>query len=174
MSECMAGWGGVVERVGARVLGVDPGLAATGYAVVESRGRRFSVLVAGTVRTQPGTVLPERLGQIHDVLSAAIAAHDPQTVAVEDVFLARNAPSAMGTAEVIGVVKLLARGRELRSFPPRQVKKWICGNGSAPKEQMLAMVKALVCSDGAEMAQWSDHAGDAVAIALCAFFAGGR
>lgn len=163
-----------MERVGARVLGVDPGLSATGYAVVEGRERGCSVIAAGTIRTHPKMVLPERLGRIHDVLSAAIVAHDPQTVAVEDVFLARNAPSAMGTAEVIGVVKLLARGRELRSFPPRQVKKWICGNGSAPKEQMMAMVKALVSGDGEAMAKWSDHAGDAVAIALCAFFARDR
>ncbi|MBC7220953.1 crossover junction endodeoxyribonuclease RuvC [Candidatus Bipolaricaulota bacterium] len=170
----MAGWGGVVEQVGARVLGVDPGLSATGYAVVEARGRRFSVLAAGTIRTQPGTGLPERLGHIHDALVQTIATYEPQAVAVEEVFLARNAPSAMGTAEVIGIVKLLARGRELRAFPPRQVKKWICGNGSAPKEQMLAMVKALVSGDGEAMAKWSDHAGDAVAIALCAFFAGGR
>lgn len=174
MTDFRTGGRGIGGRVGGRVLGVDPGLSATGYAVVEDQGRGFSVLAAGTVRTQPGTVLPERLGRIHDVLSAAIAVHDPQTVAVEEVFLARNAPSAMGTAEVIGVVKLLARGRELRSFPPRQVKKWICGNGSAPKEQMLAMVKALVSGDGPEMATWSDHAGDAVAIALCAFFVGVR
>jgi crossover junction endodeoxyribonuclease RuvC len=159
---------------GARVLGVDPGLSATGYAVVERRGRAFAVLVAGTVRSGPRMVLPERLGQIHDALAAAIVAYDPQAVAVEEVFLARNAPSAMGTAEVIGIVKLLARGRELRSFPPRQVKKWICGNGSAPKEQMLAMVQALVSGDRGAMEQWSDHAADAVAIALCAFFAGER
>lgn len=165
---------GVAEPVGARVLGVDPGLSSTGYAVVEGRGRRFAVLDAGTIRTYPGTVLPERLGHIHDVLVETIVAYDPQAVAVEEVFLARNAPSAMGTAEVIGIVKLLARGRELRCFPPRQVKKWICGNGSAPKEQMLAMVKALVSGDGAAMAKWSDHAGDAVALALCAFFEGGR
>jgi len=160
--------------VGARVLGVDPGLSSTGYAVVESRGRGFAVLEAGTIRTHPGTVLPDRLGLIHDSLVQTVAAYEPRAVAVEEVFLARNAPSAMGTAEVIGIVKLLARGRELRCFPPRQVKKWICGNGSAPKEQMVAMVKALVSGDGAEMAKWSDHAGDAVAIALCAFFEGGR
>jgi crossover junction endodeoxyribonuclease RuvC len=168
---------------GARVLGVDPGLSATGYAVVATRrdglrsaahGSRFTVLEAGTVRTRPETPLPERLGLIHDTLSQAIATFDPQAVAVEEVFLARNAPSAMGTAEVIGIVKLLARGRELRSFPPRQVKKWICGNGSAPKEQMLSMVKALVSGDGGAREQWSDHAADAVAIALCAFFAGDR
>ncbi len=159
---------------GARILGVDPGLSSTGYAVVEGRGRRFVVLDAGTIRTRPGIPLPERLGLIHDALAQAIVAFDPRAVAVEEVFLARNAPSAMATAEVIGIVKLLARGREIRSFPPRQVKKWICGNGTAPKEQMLAMVKALVSGDGPEMAKWSDHAGDAVAIALCAFFDGDR
>lgn len=150
-----------------RVLGVDPGLAATGYAVVAGGQGRFSVLEAETIRTRSGTSLPERLGKIHDVLAAAIARFDPQGVAVEEVFLAQNAPSAMATAEVIGVVKLLARGRALRTYPPRQVKKWICGSGAAPKEQMLAMVKAVV---GGEGSQWSDHAGDAIALALCALF----
>ncbi|MCX7750965.1 MAG: crossover junction endodeoxyribonuclease RuvC [Candidatus Bipolaricaulota bacterium] len=153
-----------------RVLGVDPGLAATGYAVVAGRRDGFSVLTAGTIRTKPDTPLPERLGEIHDRLQAALAAFDPHGVAVEEVFLARNAPSAMGTAEVIGIVKLLARGRFLRAYPPGVVKKRICGNGSAPKEQMLAMVRALVGGKGAE--GWSDHAGDAVALALCALFEG--
>ncbi len=157
-----------------RVLGVDPGLAATGYAVVEERGRRFSVLEAGTLRTQPTSDLPERLGRIHDALAKAIAIYDPAAVAVEEVFLARNAPSAMATSEVIGVVKLLARGRDLRSFPPRQIKKWICGSGSAPKEQMLAMVESLVSGGGRATENWSDHVGDAVAIALCALFEGER
>lgn len=166
--------GGPEGRGGMRVLGVDPGLSATGYAVVESRGRKFAVLSAGTVRTRPDTPVPERLGRIHDALAQTLASYDPHAVAVEEVFLAQNAPSAMGTAEVIGIVKLLARGRELRSFPPRQVKKWICGNGAAPKEQMMAMVNALVSGERAEMGKWSDHAGDAVAIALCAFFEGGR
>ncbi|HAZ27403.1 TPA: hypothetical protein DCY67_02135 [Candidatus Acetothermia bacterium] len=166
---------------GSRVLGVDPGLSATGYAVVTGdplTRDRFLILDAGTIRTRPETPLPERLGRIHDALAQAIATFDPETVSVEEVFLARNAPSAMATAEVIGVVKLLSRGRELRRYPPRQVKKWVCGNGSAPKEQMLAMVKALVGNQGTSAAAnpvtMSDHAADAVAIALCAFFEGDR
>ncbi len=152
-----------------RILGVDPGLAATGYAVVAGDGGKFSVLEAGTIRTDPREPLPERLAKIHDVLAGALDRFDPHGVAVEEVFLGQNAPSAMATAEVIGVVKLLARGRTLRTYPPRQVKKWICGNGSAPKEQMLAMVKAVV---GGEGSRWSDHAGDAIALALCALFEG--
>ncbi|MFH1609347.1 MAG: crossover junction endodeoxyribonuclease RuvC [Candidatus Bipolaricaulota bacterium] len=157
-----------------RVLGVDPGLSATGYAVVAGAGQRFSVLEAGTIRTRPGTPLPERLGLIHDALVQAIATFDPRAVAVEEVFLGRNAPSAMATAEVIGIVKLLARGRDLRTYPPRQVKKWICGNGSAPKEQMISMVASLITGGRLPVDRWSDHAADAVAIALCAFFEGDR
>lgn len=155
-----------------RVLGVDPGLAATGYAVVAGGRDGFVVLEAGTIRTRADTPLPERLGEIHDRLLRALVEFDPHGVAVEEVFLAQNAPSAMATAEVIGIVKLLARGRKLRAYPPRAVKKRICGSGSAPKEQVLAMVRALVGGKGAEA--WSDHAGDAVALALCALFEGER
>jgi len=153
-----------------RVLGVDPGLTATGYAVVTSRPHGFHVLTAGTVRTQAGMPLPDRLGTIHDVLAHVVNRFAPQGVAVEAVYLARNAPSAMATAEVVGVVKLLARGRELHTFPPRQVKKWICGNGSAPKEQVMSMIQDLTGDAGIA----GDHTADAVAVAICALLQRGR
>ncbi len=147
-----------------RVLGVDPGLAATGYAVVAGSTQGFRVLTAGTVRTRPNTPLPERLGAIYDALAQVVEAFQPQAVALEEVYLARNAPSAMATAEVVGVVKLLARGRDLHTFAPRQVKRWICGSGAAPKEQMIRMVEDL-----AQVQELGpDHAADAVAVAICA------
>ncbi|MCX7844860.1 MAG: crossover junction endodeoxyribonuclease RuvC [Candidatus Bipolaricaulota bacterium] len=146
-----------------RVLGVDPGLAATGYAVVAEEGGGFRLLAQGTVRTAAEEPLPARLGRIHAALSQVVAAWDPWAVALEDVYLAKNAPSAMYTAQVTGVVLLLAQGRRVFHYAPRAVKRWICGNGGAPKEQVWRMVAHLL---GAQPS--SDHAADAAALALCA------
>ncbi|MCR4391456.1 MAG: crossover junction endodeoxyribonuclease RuvC [Candidatus Acetothermia bacterium] len=149
-----------------RILGVDPGLTATGYAVVAG-GVRPELLSAGTIRTRASVPVPDRLSAIHGKLAEVIAAYDPTGVAVEEVYLARNAPSAMATREVVGVVKLLAQGRRLYTFAPREVKKWICGSGSAPKDQVIHMVQSLV---GEKVG--SDHAADALAIAICALLEG--
>lgn len=147
-----------------RVLGVDPGLSATGYAVVTDEDRALRALVSGTVRPDPHQPLPQRLGQIHQELSALLRQWEPEGLALEEVYLGRNAPSAMATAQVVGVVLLLAQGLLVFTYAPRQVKKWICGSGKAPKEQVVAMVAHLLGQDGWE----SDHAADAAAVAICA------
>ncbi|MCD6321034.1 crossover junction endodeoxyribonuclease RuvC [Candidatus Bipolaricaulota bacterium] len=149
-----------------RALGVDPGLSATGYGVVELQGRSFRLLEKGTVRTKPKDPLPERLWRILTALEEVSRRHEPQLVAVEEVFLAKNLTAGMLTAQVAGVVKLLARGRELRVYSPREVKKRITGNGAAPKEQVIGMVEHLLGIKGLR----SDHAADALALALCAVF----
>lgn len=146
-----------------KVLGVDPGLAATGYAVIGEDGRGFRLLVEGTVRTEATEPLPARLGRIYQTLAQVVETWDPWGVALEDVYLARNAPSAMYTVQVTGVVLLLAQGREVFRYAPRAVKRWICGNGSAPKEQVWDMVAHLLGRRPS-----SDHAADAAALALCA------
>jgi len=143
---------------------VDPGLTATGYGVVEEVGGVFRVLARGTVRTSSRSPLPDRLQKIYRVLRETVEKYQPDWVAVEEVFLARNAPSAMLTAQVLGVVKLAAQGHKLRSYAPREIKKWICGNGSAPKGQMVAMMEHLLDTPGLS----SDHAADALAVAVCA------
>jgi len=151
-----------------RALGVDPGLTATGYGVIESDGERFSVLVAGTERPLKDAPLPERLASVHGCVCQVVEAFRPDVIAVEEVFLARNLPSAMLTAQVLGVVKLAAVGCRLRSYAPREIKKWVCGTGSAPKEQMMGMMGHLL---GGYVTP-SDHAADALAVALCALMDG--
>lgn len=149
-------------------MGVDPGLTATGFGVVEEE-RGYRVLAVGTVRPKPHLPLPERLGQIRAELLAVVEAWQPEVVAVEEVYLAHNAPSAMLTAQVVGVVKLVAQGRQLFTYAPREVKKWICGTGTAPKEQMMRMTQGLLGLSGQKL---SDHAADALALALCALLEG--
>jgi crossover junction endodeoxyribonuclease RuvC len=151
-----------------RVLGVDPGLTATGYGVVVEEAGRFRALARGTVRTRSRDPLPSRLELIYRELRGVIEEFDPDVVAVEEVYLARNAPAAMLTAQVLGVIKLAASGRRLRSYAPREIKKWICGNGSAPKEQVIGMMENILGTNGLG----SDHAADALAVAVCALLDG--
>ncbi len=146
-----------------KVLGVDPGLTATGYALVAGNSGDFRLLAQGTVRTRAGELLPERLGRIHRTLAQVIETWDPEALALEEVYLARNAPAAMFTVQVCGVVLLLAQGRRIFTYAPRQVKRQICGNGAASKEQVMRMVSHLLGEDLA-----TDHAADAAALALCA------
>lgn len=151
-----------------RVLGVDPGLTATGYAVVEELSGRFRLLAQGTVRTRATNPLPERLGLIHRELAKVVNTWNPSALSLEEVYLARNAPSALFTVQVCGVVLLLGQGRRILTYSPRAVKRKICGTGAASKEQMIGMIASLL----GEL-PITDHAADAAALAICALLEGG-
>lgn len=151
-----------------RVLGVDPGLTATGYAVVEELSGRFRLLAQGTVRTRASDPLPERLGQIHRELAQVVNTWNPSALSLEEVYLARNAPSALFTVQVCGVVLLLGQGRRILIYSPRVVKRKICGTGAASKEQMMGMIASLLGEP-----PLTDHAADAAALAICALLEGG-
>src|SRR5579864_3127791 len=152
-----------------RVLGVDPAAAgATGYGVVESDGRRCRLLRFGALRaTRKGPEhFPERLREIHDLLSGLIEEFQPHSVAVESVFTALNMKTALRLAEVRGVVLLAAAQHAIpvRSYSPREIKASVAGYGNAAKEQMQLMVRALLgMSETPEPAD----AADALAVALC-------
>ena len=152
-----------------RVLGVDPAAAgATGYGVIESDGRRCRMLRFGALRaTRKGPEhFPERLREIHAMLSDLIQEFEPQGVAVESVFTALNIRTALKLAEVRGVVLLAAAQQNIsvHSYSPREVKACVAGYGHAGKEQMQQMVRALLgMSETPEPAD----AADALAVALC-------
>jgi crossover junction endodeoxyribonuclease RuvC len=152
-----------------RVLGVDPAAAgATGYGVIESDGRHCRMLRFGALRaTREGPEhFPERLREIHAMLSDLIEEFEPQGVAVESVFTAQNMKTALKLAEVRGVVLLAAAQRHIpvHSYSPREVKACVAGYGHAGKEQMQLMVRALLgMSETPEPAD----AADALAVALC-------
>lgn len=152
-----------------RVLGVDPAAAgATGYGVIESDGRRCRMLRFGALpasRKGPEH-FPDRLREIHAMLSGLIEEFEPQGVAVESVFTALNIKTALRLAEVRGVVLLAAAQHNVsvRSYSPREVKACVAGYGHAGKEQMQLMVRALLgMSETPEPAD----AADALAVALC-------
>ena len=152
-----------------RVLGVDPAAAgATGYGVIESDGRCCRMLRFGALRaTRKGPEhFPERLREIHALLSGLIEEFQPHGVAVESVFTALNMKTALRLAEVRGVVLLAAAqcGVPVCSYSPREVKASVAGYGHADKHQMQLMVRALLSMS--ETPEPADAA-DALAVALC-------
>jgi crossover junction endodeoxyribonuclease RuvC len=152
-----------------RVLGVDPAAAgATGYGIVESDGRHCRMLRFGALRaTRKGPEhFPERLREIHSMLSELIEEFQPHGVAVESVFTALNMKTALRLAEVRGVVLLAAAQRDIPvcSYSPREVKACVAGYGHADKQQMQLMVRALL--NMSETPEPADAA-DALAVALC-------
>jgi crossover junction endodeoxyribonuclease RuvC len=148
------------------VLGIDPGLANTGYGVVARRGGRFVALDGGVVETAPGRAPELRLAELHHALTALIEEHAPDAVALEDLYFGQNARSAFAVGQARGVAMLVAGqvGVECFGYTPQQVKAAVCGSGRAPKDQVATMVATLL---GLLAAPAPDHAADALAVAIC-------
>jgi len=150
------------------VLGIDPGTAVTGYGVVAYDGRTPTLVECGVIRTAPKQPLPARLRDIHDGVAELIARHRPDTVAVEDVFYARNVRTTVVLGHARGVILLAAEraGLEIREYPPAEIKKAITGTGAATKEQVQFMVtKLLRLTHAPEPADAAD--GVAAALSAC-------
>jgi crossover junction endodeoxyribonuclease RuvC len=149
-----------------RVLGVDPGTAAVGIAVVEGRPGRPAVVWSTTVRTPPGMATTDRLRRIHDGVVEAIRLHEPSVVAVERLMWGRNVQSAMEVARATGVIILAAAMADLpvEEYPPLQVKMAVTGVGNATKE---AVRRSLTRVLGIEGVPTEPDAVDAVAVAVC-------
>lgn len=148
------------------VLGIDPGTAATGYGVVESAGSRLRALSSGVIRTGPESPLERRLAEIHRVIADLLDRHAPDAVAVEELYFGANVRTAFAVGQARGAMLLAAGQRHtpVRSYTPQQVKSAVCGHGRAGKEQVAGMVSRLL---GLAAAPSSDHAADALAVAVC-------
>jgi crossover junction endodeoxyribonuclease RuvC len=150
-----------------RVLGVDPAVAgATGYGVVEVSGHAARMLRFGALRMPAQATFGARLKQIHQLITTLVEEFSPDAVAVESVFTALNARTALKLAEVRGVVLLAAAQASIpaHSYSPREVKASVVGHGGASKEQMQQMVRALL---GLRERPEPADAADALAVALC-------
>jgi crossover junction endodeoxyribonuclease RuvC len=158
---------------GPRILGIDPGLAATGWAVVEPGLPRPRVVACGTIRTAASDDRGLRLAKIARGLREAIALHGPQAAAVEQALVAKSARSALALGEARGAALLAAAeaGLAVHEYLPMHVKQAATGYGHAEKEQVARMVPHLV-APGAPAD--SSHAADAIAIALCHLGHGGQ
>jgi crossover junction endodeoxyribonuclease RuvC len=150
-----------------RILGVDPAVAgATGYGIVEFAGKSPTLVRFGALKLPAKATFASRLREIHGLIAELVAEYAPDAVAVESVFSALNARTALKLAEVRGVVLLAAAQAQIpaHSYSPREVKATVAGYGAASKQQMQQMVGSLLgLSDSPEPAD----AADALAVALC-------
>jgi crossover junction endodeoxyribonuclease RuvC len=148
------------------VLGIDPGTASTGYGVVVSAGSRLRAIEQGVIATRPGIALERRLADIHARVGELLDEHSPDAVAVEELYFGANVRTAFAVGQARGVVLLAAgqRGVPSRSYTPQAVKAAVCGHGRAEKDQVARMVTRLL---GLAAPPDSDHAADALAVAIC-------
>ena len=147
------------------VIGIDPGLASTGYGLVECRGTSIHYVASGIIATSPKTPHPERLLEIHQGLTEILARYAPTEAGMETLYFARNASSAMLVAEARGVaiVTLAAAGVPLAEFTPNAIKKAVVGVTVADKRQVQESVRILL---GLSEIPKPDHAADALACAI--------
>ena len=149
-----------------RIFGIDPGSQRTGYGCVESIGRRHALVICGSLSGPKGASFPDRLHAIHEGLKALIARHQPDCVAIEDIFHHRNVRSALKLGQARGIALLAASeaGLPVVSYAPATVKRAVVGYGRAEKQQVQQMVKLLL---GLAQPPSPHDAADALAVAIC-------
>ncbi len=147
-------------------LGIDPGTAIMGYGLVESDGRTLSTPAYGVLTTLKGDSPERRLRQLFDGLSALIALHQPEAVAVEELFFNVNVRTALAVGQARGIALLVAARADLAvySYTPLQVKSAVVGYGKAVKEQVQVMTTTLL---NLPAVPHPDDAADALAVAIC-------
>ena len=146
------------------IIGLDPGLACTGWGVIAAEGNRLTHVANGQVRTDAKAPLPARLVALEAALAEILAAHAPAAAACEEVFMNENPQSTLKLGQARGVVllALAKRGLEVGEYAPRLVKKAVVGTGGAGKAQVHAMVQRLL--PAAKIA--GADAADALAVAI--------
>ncbi len=147
-------------------LGIDPGTAIVGYAVVMAKGSELHMLTCDVITTPAKMPLAQRLQIIYEELSKIIATHQPNEAAMEELFFAKNARTAMtvGQARGVAMLALANGGLSVAEYTPMQVKQAVTGYGSAGKEQVGEMVKILL---KLSQVPKPDDAADAAAVAIC-------
>jgi crossover junction endodeoxyribonuclease RuvC len=149
-----------------RVLGIDPGTAITGYAVVDEEVGELTLVEIGVIRTPANTPLPSRLQAIYEDLQTIIETYQPEASAVEELFFSRNARTAMSVGHARGVTLLALANADLpiAEYTPMQIKQAVTGYGNAGKHQVQEMVRMLL---NLREAPKPDDAADAAAVAIC-------
>jgi crossover junction endodeoxyribonuclease RuvC len=147
------------------ILGVDTSLRSTGYGVLATEGSRLRVLDGGTIRNAPKLPLTGCLKAIHTKIAALIDTYHPDVVAIESVIYGKNAGTMLVLGEARGAVLTAAAlaGVPVYEYEPRRMKKAVCGNGLAEKEQIQRMIKVLLTLP--ELPQ--NDTADALGLAVC-------
>ncbi|MFW6238735.1 MAG: crossover junction endodeoxyribonuclease RuvC [Halanaerobiales bacterium] len=148
------------------IMGVDPGLATAGYALVEKDGNNFTCRDYGILRTLSDMCESDRLDKLYSELTALIAENKPDGMAVEELFFNKNAKTAIRVGQARGVLILAGAraGLDVAEYTPLQVKQAVVGYGRARKNQVQQMVKALL---NLSEIPAPDDAADALAVAIC-------
>ena len=148
------------------ILGIDPGLANTGWGVVDFVGQKFRPVCFGVINTDPKAKLEDRIALIADSLGEVVQKYQAAHVSIEDIYFAKNEVSAIGVAKVIGAAsyRMHQLGLPVTMFTPLQIKIAITGYGRAEKKQVQEMCRILL---GLDKIPRPDHAADALAAAVC-------
>jgi crossover junction endodeoxyribonuclease RuvC len=147
-----------------RILGIDPGSRVTGFGVIDVAGSRVTYVASGCVRTADGS-LPERLKTIFEGISEVVRSYQPLEMAIENVFMQKNAASALklGQARGAAICAVVTQAIDVHEYSPTQIKQAVVGRGHADKTQVQHMVTALLKLPEIPQAD----AADALACAIC-------
>jgi crossover junction endodeoxyribonuclease RuvC len=151
-----------------RIVGVDPGLASTGWGIIEADGQNISYVAHGCIETKADRPRAERLFSIYSAFRNVLDAYGPAESAMETLYFGRNVTSAMAVAEARGVLSLALAERELpiREFTPNAIKQGVTGRSrGVDKSQVQEMIRLIL---NLEAVPRPDHAADALGAAVCA------
>ena len=148
------------------ILGIDPGLAHTGWGVVETRGTTCRARAYGCIATKASEPIDVRLGRICRTLGEVIEKYGPAELAIESIYFGENTKSAIATAQARGaaIVACSSAGLKVGEYTPMQIKQAVVGTGAADKHQVAYMVRSILALDHEPR---PDHAADALAAAVC-------
>jgi crossover junction endodeoxyribonuclease RuvC len=148
-----------------RILGLDPGLSAMGWGVIDVTGMRLTHVAHGVIATKPSLGLAFRLMALHRELSAVIAAHGPAAIAVEQAFVAKDPAAALkiGHARAVALLAGAQAGLDVAEYAPNHIKKCVVGAGHAAKEQVQFMVARLLPTARVKQADAADALAAAIA-----------
>lgn len=149
-----------------RILGIDPGIATVGFAILDFEKNQYKLLQCGVISTPAHTSLSSRLAQIYTDMQQLIDIYKPDAVSVEELFFNTNITTGIAVAHGRGVILLACENAGLKIFEytPLQVKQSVVGYGRAEKKQVMDMVKRICCL---KTIPKPDDAADAVALAIC-------
>lgn len=149
-----------------RIIGIDPGYAITGFAVLDYNGNHFELVKSGAIETKAGVPLPIRLAKIYDDMQLLVNEYKPDAISIEELFFNRNTTTAIGVAQGRGAVLIVAAKNSIPiyEYTPLQVKQGVVGYGRADKKQVQMMVKTIL---NLEKVPKLDDTTDAIAIAIC-------
>lgn len=148
-----------------RILGIDPGLERTGWGIIESEGSRLSFLSAGVILSKSTESMAVRLSRIDKELSQIVDQWKPDSAAIEETFVNKNAASSLklGQARGVAIVAPARVGLDVAEYSANTIKKSVVGVGHAGKDQIGMMIKVLLPMAG----QLTSDAADALAVAIC-------